>query len=43
MPIQTVKDELGYTLVIQWRTIALSHMVEFADMDPPRSGRKKSA
>ena len=43
MPIQTVKDELGYTLVTQWRTIALSHMVGCADINPPRSGRKKSA
>jgi hypothetical protein len=43
MPIQTAKDDFGYTLVTQWRTIALSHLVEFADIDPPKSGRKKTA
>src|SRR5271154_6994656 len=32
MPIQTAKDDFGYTLVTQWRTIALSHMMEFADI-----------
>jgi hypothetical protein len=36
MPIQTTKDDLGYTLVTQWRTVALSHIVEFADLEPPK-------
>jgi len=43
MPIQTMKDEVGYTLVTQWRTIALSHMVEFSDIEPPKGRSKKSA
>jgi hypothetical protein len=43
MPIQTTKDDLGYVLVTQWRTIALSHMVEFSDIEPPKGSRKKSA
>ena len=43
MPIQTAKDDFGYTLVTQWRTIALSHMMEFSDLDPPKTGRKKHA
>jgi hypothetical protein len=43
MPIQTAKDDLGYVLVTQWRTIALSHMVEFPDIEPPKGSRKKSA
>ena len=43
MPIRTAKDDFGYTLVTQWRTIALSHMVEFADIDPPRKNGRKSA
>jgi hypothetical protein len=34
-PIQTAKDDFGYTLVTQWPTVALSHMVEFADLEPP--------
>jgi hypothetical protein len=43
MPIHTAKDDLGYTLVTQWKTIALSHMMEFADIDPPKGSRKRSA
>ena len=43
MPIQTAKDDFGYTLVTQWKTIALSHMVEFSDLEPPREKRKRSA
>jgi hypothetical protein len=43
MPIQTAKDDFGYTLVTQWRTIALSLMMEFADIEPPKSTRKRSA
>jgi hypothetical protein len=43
MPIQTAKDDFGYTLVTQWKTIALSHMMEFSDLEPPRERRKKPA
>ena len=43
MPIQTAKDDFGYTLVTQWRTIALSRMVEFADIEPPKGTKKQSA
>jgi hypothetical protein len=43
MPIQTAKDDLGYTLVTQWRTIALNHMVEFSDLDPPKGSKRRSA
>jgi hypothetical protein len=43
MPIQTAKDDFGYTLVTQWRTIALSHMMEFTDIEPPKSSKKRSA
>jgi hypothetical protein len=43
MPIRTEKDDFGYTLVTQWRTIALSHMIEFADIDPPSTRRKRTA
>ena len=41
MPIQTATDDLGYTLVTQWRTIALDHMAEFADIDLPRENRRR--
>ena len=43
MPIQTAKDDLGYVLVTQWRTIALSHMVDFSDIEPPNSPWRNSA
>jgi hypothetical protein len=43
MPIQTAKDDLGCTLVTQCRTIALSHMIEFADIEPPKSSKRRSA
>lgn len=42
MPILTAKDDLGYTLVTQWRTIALSHIVEFIDLEPPKKGKKSA-
>jgi hypothetical protein len=42
MPIQTAKDDLGYTLVTQWRTIALNHMVELPDIEPPKGSKKRS-
>jgi hypothetical protein len=43
MALQTTKDDFGYTLVTHWRTIVLSHMLEFSDMEPPKSHRKKPA
>ena len=43
MPIQTAKDDLGYTLVTQWRTISLDHMVEFSHIEPPTDRSRKSA
>jgi hypothetical protein len=33
----------GYMLVTQWRTIALSHMVEFAGIEPPKGTKKRSS
>ena len=41
MPIQTQKDDGGYTLVTQWRTVALSHMVEFQELDSTENGSKR--
>ena len=42
LPVQTAKDDFGYTLVTQWRTVALAHIVEFADLEPPRKSRKSA-
>jgi len=43
MPILTAKDDFGYTLVTRWRTIALSHIIEFSDINPPKGKAKRSA
>jgi hypothetical protein len=43
MPIDTIVDEDGYYLVKKWRTVALEHMVEFIDIDPPKSARRRRA
>ena len=36
MPIESVLGEHGYYVVNRWRTVALSHIVEFVDIDRPR-------
>jgi hypothetical protein len=41
MPIETSMGDHGYYVVNRWRTVALSHMVEFVDIDPPKSGSKR--
>ncbi len=41
MPVETVLGEHGYYLVNRWRTVAIAHMVEFLDIDPPKSGSKR--
>lgn len=41
MPLQTQEDDMGYMLVTQWRTIALSHMVEFAEITTKGNGSKR--
>jgi hypothetical protein len=41
MPIETQRDPSGYYVVTRWRTVALAHMVEFTDIDPPRSASKR--
>lgn len=41
MPIETVRDTSGYYVVTRWRTVALSHIIEFVDIDPPKSQSKR--
>ena len=41
MPVETMLGDHGYYVVTRWRTVALSHMVEFLDIDPPKSGSKR--
>ncbi len=41
MPIETLMGDHGYYIVTRWRTVALAHMVEFVDIDPPKSTSKR--
>jgi hypothetical protein len=41
MPLETTQDEFGRYLVTRWRTVALAHMVEFVDIDPPKSASRR--
>ena len=41
MPLDTTQDEYGRYLVTRWRTVALAHMVEFVDIDPPKSASRR--
>jgi hypothetical protein len=41
MPVEAVLGEHGYYVVTRWRTVALAHMVEFTDIDPPKSLSKR--
>ena len=43
MPVETAMGDHGYYLVTRWRTVALAHMVEFIDIDPPKSAKRKRA
>ncbi len=41
MPIEAVLGNHGYYVVNQWRTVALTHLVEFIDIDPPKSASRR--
>lgn len=41
MPMEYVEDERGLRLVLRWKTVALSHMVEFIDIEPRKNGSKR--
>ena len=40
MPLEYVEDD-GLRLVRRWKTVALSHMVEFVDLDIKGNGTKR--
>jgi hypothetical protein len=40
MPLEYVEED-GLRLVRRWQTVALSHMVEFLDLDAQRNGSKR--
>ena len=44
MPTESVLGEHGYYVVTRWRTVALSHIVEFVNVDPAKArGKRKRA
>jgi hypothetical protein len=40
LPVELGHDAEGFPLVRRWRTVALSHMVQFSDIDEPVSGKR---
>ena len=40
MPLEYVEED-GWRLVKRWKTVALSHMVEFVDLETRDNGTKK--
>jgi hypothetical protein len=38
---QTRRDDRGYDLALDWRTISISHILEFSDLDEKQSARKR--
>jgi hypothetical protein len=43
MPIETIRDSSGYYVVARWRTVALAHIIEFVDIDLPKSHTRKKS
>jgi len=44
LPVDAFVDEQGFRIIRNWKTIALSHIVEFSDLDtkPGDSKRRKN-
>ncbi|HEV2292976.1 MAG TPA: hypothetical protein VGR35_03920 [Tepidisphaeraceae bacterium] len=40
LPTELAHDAEGYPLVKRWRTVALSHMVQFSDLHEPIGGKR---
>jgi hypothetical protein len=40
LPVEMGNDPEGYPLVKRWRTVALSHMVQFSDVDEAVPGKR---
>jgi hypothetical protein len=41
VPVDVVTDERGYRIARDWKTIAISHIVEFTDLSPKDSNGAK--
>jgi len=40
LPTELGRDRAGFPIVLRWRTVALSHIVQFMDIDEPVSGKR---
>jgi hypothetical protein len=40
LPVELGHDTEGFPMVRRWRTVTLSHIVQFSDMDEPVSGKR---
>lgn len=40
---QQVRDDQGHRVAMDWRTISISHIIEFADIDEKEIRRRKRA
>ena len=40
---QTMKDDRGVRVATDWRTISISHMLEFSDIDIKGNGSKRKS
>ena len=41
---QTRKDDRGFEVAMDWKTVSIAHMLELSDLNPPKSsGRQKRA
>jgi hypothetical protein len=40
LPTELGHDAEGFPVVKRWRTVALSHMVQFSDLDEPVTGKQ---
>ena len=41
LPVETVIDAQGYRIIRNWKTIALSHIVEFSDLEMKGDGPRR--
>jgi hypothetical protein len=41
VPVETVYDDHGFRVVLNWRTIAISHIVEFIDLEEKDTHKKR--
>jgi len=40
---QTRTDDRGYNVALDWRTVSISHMLEFIDIEPKKPGQKRKS